>query len=499
MSKQYPRIVFCLGILAALITLEAQATPGQPGTLDTSFGAGGKVVTSVGLKDDNVADLVLQQDGKLVLAGTCYNASDSDFCALRYNADGTLDTSFGNGGKIITPIGPGYDLARALLLQPDGKLVVVGSCFNGTIYTFCALRYAANGALDTSFGNGGTVITPVGISSDSAGAVALRPDGKLILAGNCSSGAAFNFCAVRYRANGTLDTSFGTGGKVITPVGVDSNYAADLALQPDGKLVLAGYCSNGTNSDYCAVRYHADGALDMGFGTGGKIISPVGSSNDYALTLTLQPDGKLVLAGICHNGSYYDFCAQRFHANGTPDTGFGASGTVITSVGSGDANAYARALQPDGKIVLAGDCYGATSNDFCAVRYNGDGTLDTSFGTGGKVITPVGSGYDLGPALALQPDGKLVLGGTCFNGTNADFCAVRYEGGPFGYKNCSLDIDGDGQVLAMTDSLIHARLALGITGDAVVAGITFPATARRKTWAQLQPYLVSQCGMSLVP
>lgn len=148
--------------------------------------------------------------------------------------------------------------------------------------------------------------------------------------------------------------------------------------------------------------------------------------------------------------------------------------------------------------MLAGYCSNGSNSDFCALRYNTNGTLDTSFGSSGKVITPVATGDDNAYAVTLQPDGKLVLAGYCFDGTNFDFCAIRYDGGPFGYKNCSLDIDGDNRVLATTDSLIHARIALGITGNAVVNGIAFSPTATRNTWPLIRDYLVTQCGMSLV-
>lgn len=136
--------------------------------------------------------------------------------------------------------------------------------------------------------------------------------------------------------------------------------------------------------------------------------------------------------------------------------------------------------------------------DFCALRYNADGTPDANFGVSGKVLSPVGSADDYAAAMALQSDGKIVLAGRCSNGVNEDFCALRYDGGPFGYQNCKLDIDGDNQVLAMTDALIHARIALGMTGNAVVNGISFPSSASRNTWPLIRNYLVTQCGMSLI-
>ena len=488
---------FAFGLAATL----SHGTVDQPGTLDPFWATGsplgaGKVMTPVGTGADIASALALQLDGKLVLSGYCFGTT-YDFCAVRYNANGTLDTSFGSGGKIITPIGTSFDTATALALQTDGKIVVAGYCFTGTNIDFCALRYNTDGTLDPSFGSGGTVITAVGTGDDEATGVAMQPDGKLVLSGYCTGATNFDFCVLRYNANGTPDASFGSGGKVITPIGVNDDRASALALQPDGKLVLAGYCSNGTNNDFCALRYNANGTLDAGFGTGGKVTTPVGATGDQALALALQPDGRIVLAGYCTNGGNTDFCALRYNANGTLDATFGTAGKVITPLGAGNDTATAVATQSDGKLVLAGYCSNGSNSDFCALRYNTNGTLDTSFGSSGKVITPVATGDDNAYAVTLQPDGKLVLAGYCFDGTNFDFCAIRYDGGPFGYKNCSLDIDGDNRVLATTDSLIHARIALGITGSAVTNGITFPPTATRNTWPLIRDYLVTQCGMSL--
>ena len=213
----------------------------------------------------------------------------------------------------------------------------------------------------------------------------------------------------------------------------------------------------------------------------------------------MQPDNKMLLAGNCFTaaGVKSNFCAVRYNADGTLDGTFGSAGKVTTAVGSADDFATGIALQPDGRMVLTGYCSGAVYPSYCALRYSPNGTLDATFGTGGTVVSSSGNSYDYARAVALQPDGKVVVAGSCA-GTSNDFCIVRYDGGPYGYKNCSLDIDGDSRVLATTDSLIHARIALGITGNAVVNGITFPPGSMRNTWPLIRDYLVRQCGMSLV-
>ena len=206
----------------------------------------------------------------------------------------------------------------------------------------------------------------------------------------------------------------------------------------------------------------------------------------------------MLLAGYCSNGSNDDFCAARYLANGTLDTTWNGTGTVRTAVGTNTSGAYAITLQSDGKVLLAGVCRNGTYDDFCAARYLANGTLDTTWNGTGKVITPIGSSGDYAIAMTLQPDGKVLVAGYCSNGANDDFCAARYDGGPFGYQNCKPDLDGDGSFLATTDALINMRIALGITGPAVIGGITFAPNATRNTWPLIRDYLVTQCGMSLV-
>ncbi len=494
------RFAALCALLAGVVGSGIGIAHAAPGDLDAGFGAGsGKVTTAIGTGGDYARALAVQPDGKLVVAGYCNNGGNSSFCLARYNADGSLDTGFNGSGKVVAPIGTGFDYVYALALQPDGKLVAAGSCANSGNRSFCLARYNADGNLDTGFNGSGKVVTPIGSGDDYAYALAVQPDGKLVAAGTCANGGPYDFCLARYNTNGSLDTSFNGSGKVITSIGSGDDNAYALAVQPDGKLAVAGTCSNGGNSDFCLARYNNDGSLDTSFNGSGKVITSIGSGSDYAVALALQPDGKLVATGGCGNGLSADFCLARHNTDGSLDNSFNGSGKVVTSIGNGVADAKTLALQPDGKLVVAGVCATGSNHDFCLTRYNADGSLDTAFNGSGVVVTPVGSNGGLAHALALQPDGKLVAAGYCRNGTEDDFCLARYEGGPFGYQNCSLDIDGDNQVLAATDSLIHARIALGLTGNAVVNGISFPVNATRTTWPLIRNYLVSQCGMSLVP
>jgi uncharacterized delta-60 repeat protein len=495
---------FALALCALFTTIASQAyaVAGQAGSLDATWANTTSptpgIVTTGSDGQDRALATVIQPDGKIVLAGFCDTDTDIQrFCAVRYLANGSLDTSFGSAGRAIYSAGTGTSAANAIAMQPDGKFILAVDCVvSNNRRGFCAARLLSNGTLDPAFGNQGVIAETIGTADSTPYSVALQANGKVVLAGQCLLG----FCALRLEPNGTLDTSFGAGGVFLAPPDTNTSFA--LVMQPDDKFVIAGFCAN----KLCALRINNDGTPDNQFGNNGRVIT-VNSFQFTYVRLALQPDGKLVLTGTCTPASTTQgFCAVRYSRSGVLDTTFGLGGIAHTPVaGSFVVVNGGLALQPDGKLVLAGGCSTASGNsntNFCAARYHDTGTLDTSFGTNGTVITNASVGRNYATALSLQPDGKLLLAGICNSQDTTDslndFCAVRYDGGPFGYKNCSLDIDGDNRVLATTDSLIHARVALGITGNAVVSGINFAPTATRNTWPLIRDYLITQCGMSLV-
>jgi uncharacterized delta-60 repeat protein len=395
------------------------------GDLDTSFGTGGKVTTPIGSGNDEAWSVVLQSDGKIIAAGYSHNGANNDFAVARYNADGSLDTSFGTGGKVTTPIGSENDTAYSVVLQSDGKIVAVGNSHNGTNFDFAVARYNADGSLDTSFGTGGKVTTPIGSISETAYSVAVQSDGKIIAAGSAYIISGTDFAVVRYNADGSLDTSFDTDGIVTTQIGSGTDEAKSVVLQSDGKIILAGY-SVGTNRDFAVARYNADGSLDTSFDTDGKVTTLIRSANDEAYSVVLQSDGKIIAAGYSHNGANSDFAAAKYNADGSLDTSFDTDGKVTTPIGSGDDLAYSVVLKSDGKIIAVGYSHNGANRDFAVARYNADGSLDTSFDTDGKVTTPIGSGTDEAKSVVLQSDGKIIAAGYSHNGANTDFAVVRY-------------------------------------------------------------------------
>jgi uncharacterized delta-60 repeat protein len=402
------------------------------GILDDSFGNGsGYVTLNINNNNDYGQSLAIQPDGKILLGGYCYNGTYADFCIARFNSNGDLDTSFGNSGKVIQSNSTFHDYGQSLAIQPDGKILLGGRCQGVSNTDFCIARFNSNGTLDNSFNSpNGYKIQSINTSDDYGFSLAIQPDGKILLGGHCYNGGNYDFCIARFKADGSdLDTtSFGTSGKVIQLIGTSDAYGRSLAIQPDGKILLGGYCSNGGNWDFCIARFDSYGTLDNFFGSpNGYIIQPFSSLGDNGQSLAIQPDGKILLGGYCDNGGNTDFCIARFDSYGTLDTSFGTSGKVIQPIGSSHDYGQSLVIQPNGKILLGGYCQVVSSDDFCIARFNSDGTLDTTFGTSGKVIQPIGSTFDNGQSLAIQPDGKILLGGSCSNGSNDDFCIARFK------------------------------------------------------------------------
>ena len=291
------------------------------------------------------------------------------------------------------------------------------------LYNLQSSAWAADGDLDPTFGEGGVSTTSIGIQEE-ANSIALQSDGKIVLAGYSGS----DFAVVRYNSDGSLDTSFDSDGKLTTDFG-SSDLGNSVIVQNDGKIIVAGQSYNGSNNDFAVVRYNADGSLDATFGTGGKKRTPIGSGSDVAWSVALQSDGKIVLAGYSSNGTGSDFAVVRYNSDGSLDTTFDSDGILTSDLGTNE-EARSVVLQSDGKIVAAGYSYNGSNNDFAVVRYKADGSLDATFGTGGYKTTPIGSGDELATSVVLQSDGKIVVAGYSNNGSNRDFAVVTYLATP---------------------------------------------------------------------
>ena len=381
---------------------------------------------------------------------------------------GLLDPGFGSGGVVVSSLSPrnvdaggrhsrdyparllvlddidNSDELYAAALQGDGKVVVVGSAVTDDHFDIILGRYNVDGSLDTSCGTDGSInYNHRGQGSNArqehAYAVAVQGDGKIVVAGWHSDSNDGELIMVwRFNTDCSLDTTFSSDGVATTHFGTEAAYAHSVAIQGDGKIVVGGYVGGQgsfrgppgnevfvRNEDFVVVRFNTDGSLDTSFSSDGRVTTDFGTLRDEAFSVALQADGKIVAAGLSYNGSNQDFAIVRYNTDGSLDTTFGSDGKVTTAVGAGEDIAYSVAVQSDGKIVAGGTAEDASGKKvFAVVRYDNDGSLDTTFGTAGKVTTSLTDTDDEAYSLKIQDDGRIVVAGY----TNENlFALVRYH------------------------------------------------------------------------
>ena len=389
-----------------------------PGTIDSSFGQAGIVITPT--YSTFISDLAIQPDGKIISAGSFQNSGYRDYAFARYNTDGTLDNTFGTDGIAIVAPSPNHDELNAIRIQPDGKIIAAG--YEETIFAkpgFCLVRLNSNGTLDASFGNGGIVTTSIDSNSCRAKSVLVQNDGKILAAGTISNDAIqFRFLLTRYNPDGSLDISFGNDGIVITFN--DNAFCYGIAMQQDGKIIAIGELNEVFNDDAILVRYNTDGTLDNSFGNNGILITDLGG-HESIFDVIVQNDGKILVSGTAGSVGDGDFLIMRYNSDGSFDNTFGSNGVVTYSYTTTSDDGIANiTLQNDGKIIVTGNTswFGIAG---VFLRYNSNGTMDSTFGTNGIVTIPE-ENYSLGQ-VRLQNDGKILLSGAY------NFTVSRYYGG----------------------------------------------------------------------
>ena len=443
-------VILCRGIGAAASMLalfaNVQTMKAADGDLDPTFGIGGKVMTDFNHSTDWANAVAIQPDGKFVVVGTTYKQndfSDEDFAVARYNTDGTLDSSFGSGGKVHTDFPGLAAVPSSVLLQPDAKILVVGGAY--PLFTFLGnieiVRYNSNGNLDRSFGDNGIVTTVLDAGSY-ANAVVQQSDGKIIVAGTLFVDVVIgdqsdtDFVLVRYNRNGSLDTTFGNGGVVSTDFFGKEDDAFSVLLQPDGKIVAVGSANDPASYyDFAAVRYLNNGTIDETFGNSGTVTTDFGDQNfDRARSAVLLPNGKIIAAGfaISQGGGVQNFAVARYTKDGVLDNGFSNDGKQQITFDNCCQSANQVLLQPDGKIITVGYANTEDSDsDFLLARLNPNGSLDSTFGVSGKVRTSFGDLNGGANGAALQQDGKIVAVGfqATFSNRWSEFALARYLDG----------------------------------------------------------------------
>lgn len=410
----------------------------QSGSLDSTFGNGGFVVTSVNFNTQAgwASDVAVQPDDKIVVLAESYNYGSTtarDFYVLRYNSDGSLDTTFGSGGvtRFAFTTTADNESPTSVALQPDGKILVGGYIHQLSIAAVARLN--TDGSLDNSFGSGGKLTFQfVNRDASAVQAMAVQSDGKIILGGN-STGKKYGFA--RLNANGSFDTSFnGTGKLAVTHTlksGGDGGMV-DLTIQPDGKYLASGYNGGASKTprSWTLMRVNTNGSMDTGFGSSGTATTVFsGTTWSNARHVFVLPDGKILAGGDLLISPYSSWVFIRYLSNGQLDTSFGSGGKLVMPSG-GSSRVEGMAIQADGKFVGSGwwRDVNVGGMDVMMMRLNPDGTVDSGFGTGGFTFTDYNGMDDAGYSMAVQSDGKFVLAGIIngYSATTSSIGLYRY-------------------------------------------------------------------------
>ena len=426
--------------------------------LDNSFGAQGKVISDLPA-DNTIINVIVLPDDKILATGTI---SSPDFSLALYDKDGNLDTSFGSSGQVTTDFFGFNDTAFSSILLPNGKILLAGSAQKESDFNsgdFALALYESDGSLDTSFGNQGKIITDFFGFTDIAVDIALQSDGKILALGVAGKqeGLPFEFelALVRYNNDGSLDPSFGdltNPGKILIDIPDDSTgesplfsansaaaFLSSLAIQTDGKIIVASslLSSQLDDTDITLFRYNSDGTLDSSFGNQGKVSTDFFGFDDGATDILIQSDGKILVAGgVGQDEQNVSFALVRYNSNGTLDNSFGDQGKVVTDFFGFNELATSMILLPDGRIVVAGQAETSedsglfsSPNDFALAIYNSDGSLDTSLANRGKETTDFLGFDDIASNISLQSDGKILLTGFTEKDHFSDnyFSLARYD------------------------------------------------------------------------
>jgi uncharacterized delta-60 repeat protein len=349
------------------------------GSLDVTFGGNGTVVTDFVNTPAQAKAVAIQNDGRIVAVGfSGVDGVRTDFALARYNPDGTLDQAFGNGGRVTTDFPSNDDEAFAVAIQTDGKIVAAGLSRVAERFDFALARYNPDGTLDATFGVDGKVTTDFAGDFDIASAVIIQDDGKIVAGGRAAVPGTIDFALARYTPTGSLDSTFGGDGKMTTDFSMTSSETGDVAeaftIQPDGRIVAAGYALgsrevDGTITpyiDFALARYNPDGSLDVDFQHDGTVTTDFGSTADTAHALVIQRDRRIVVVGSTSVSGSFDFAVARYKTDGSLDATFGGrDGMITTDFTGGNDRGRAVAIQTDGKIVAAGTADG----NFGIARY----------------------------------------------------------------------------------------------------------------------------------
>jgi uncharacterized delta-60 repeat protein len=413
-------------LLVALAAAGLAGVQAAPGDLDSTFGTGGKVVTdpfSGPASEDTITSLRRAGKGLLVAAGYTGPVPNYDLALARYRNNGSLDPTFGTGGKVKTDLGAD-EFAESLIVLNGGAVAVAGGTTGAPTLDFLVARYRRNGSLATGFGTDGATTTDFG-GDDYAWAIARQKDGRLVVAGETENGDS-DLALARYQADGSLDPDFGAAGKVITDLDMmEDESAFDVQLQENGRILIAGVRRAGGEADFLLARYLANGDPDPDFGAGTGWVAIDFGGDDFGHNVAVQKDGRILIAGASDANGSSDFAVARVDAQGTLDLDFGMGGQVLTPIGDYDGADSIR-VQKDGRILAAGRAEVAGNFNFAVVRYLEDGTPDDTFGNAGVVHTDINGEFDGIFGAVVQQKRRLAVAGVTRQAGMDRFALARY-------------------------------------------------------------------------
>ncbi|MBL8813567.1 MAG: cadherin domain-containing protein, partial [Planctomycetaceae bacterium] len=400
------------------------------GDLDPSFGTGGIVEHSWGSATDEAYAEAIQANGQIVVAGYSFNSSQRNMKVDRFNADGTRDTTFGVGDGLLTGgVGTGVSFATAVAIQPADQFIVVAGIASDTVFV---QRLKTDGTPDSAFGGGGTVLASTGTYANMVHTMLIQPDGRIVVGGEFYSSSTGNLDSFLMRLNtdGAVDTSFGTDGIFRYSHSGNIEELHSVAIQPDGKLVIAGTSYSGSEYDAYLARVTSDGHLDASFSP----LTYFTEKNDRFEHVELQPNGAIIATGWQAGLGTANVVVVRTDANGQYDSSFSGDGIQTFNFGGTYDYGLSSVLRADGKLVIAGGAHTTDtthtteSQNLALARLNPDGSMDSSFGTAGRVTIPYTFYDDLFYGVSLQADGKLVAVGDAGTATGSHIVLARFEG-----------------------------------------------------------------------
>ena len=404
----------------------------SPGDPDNSFGTNGKLILPAGTANAFSRSITIQNDRKLILAAILNNGQDTDFGVVRITQDGAPDSSWNEDGIAQLNFNAKSDIPEAVAVDQQDRIIVAGYTDNGNDFDFAVARFTSAGNPDSTFHGDGKANYPLGFTSFCKSAL-IQPDNKIVIAGyGIDPASAFNvFVLMRINENGTLDQTFDGDGIVKTDMLIGSAVANAITLQPDGKIIAAGQVFNEATFfwEIGVARYNSDGSLDETWDEDGVAFTPEPNVNFTINAVAIQPDKKVVVGGYSGTAPSNNlYSLARYDSKGLLDDDFGVGGVVRNSYGAEDNQITSLAIQPDGKILIAGSSLSGNADRFVLSRLDEAGNPDSAFGNNGVVIEPIGQNSGI-KTIALQDDGKLVAAGESFDGSRFNLVIGRYETG----------------------------------------------------------------------